>query len=140
MKIQRLNPKIVPAYALPGDAGFDLQASIYARTVIVPGQRMLVPTGIKVAIPTGYVGFITPRSGLAIKYGISIVNAPGTIDSGYRGEIGVILENRGQEPFIINPLDKIAQMVVILCVSLAIDLVDSLDDTQRGSNGFGSTS
>lgn len=128
----------VPQYAHEGDAGFDLRSRI--DQVIPPGERALVPAGISMAIPDGYAGFVQPRSGLALKHGISIVNTPGLIDSKYRGEIGVILINTDKsESFEIKKGDKIAQMVIqkVECAELVI--VDELDETVRGSGGFGST-
>ncbi|GAA1413905.1 deoxyuridine 5'-triphosphate nucleotidohydrolase [Glutamicibacter uratoxydans] len=128
----------VPSYAHPSDAGADL----HARTSLVlePGQRALVPTGIALALPHGYVGLVHPRSGLATKHGITVVNAPGTVDAGYRGEIMVTLLNTdAQQPFTITRGDRIAQLVIQKVEQAAFIQVDSLDDSARGAGGFGST-
>ncbi|MEW5706102.1 MAG: dUTP diphosphatase [Actinomycetota bacterium] len=128
----------VPEYAHEGDAGCDLRSRI--DQVIPPGERALIPTGICIAIPTGYAGFVQPRSGLALKHGISIVNTPGLIDSKYRGEIGVILINTDKsEPFVIKKGDKIAQLVIQKVETVEFAVVDELDETVRGTGGFGST-
>ncbi|MHB8840448.1 MAG: dUTP diphosphatase [Candidatus Aquicultor sp.] len=127
-----------PEYAHEGDAGCDLRSRI--DQVIPAGERALIPTGISIAIPTGYGGFVQPRSGLALKHGISIVNAPGLIDSKYRGEIGVILINTDKtEPFEVRKGDKIAQLVIQKVESVTFSVVDELDETVRGADGFGST-
>ena len=131
-------PGQLPAYAHPGDAGADLRA---ARDVLLlPGERSLVGTGVSVAIPAGYVGLVTPRSGLAARHGLSIVNAPGVVDSGYRGEIKVCLINVDPEtPITLKAGDRIAQLVVIPFVTASFTAVDALDDTPRGTGGYGST-
>lgn len=129
---------IMPKYAHNGDAGFDLRSRV--DLVLQPGERALVPTGIFLSIPEGYAGFVQPRSGLALKHGISIVNTPGLIDSNYRGEIGVILINLDQsQPFAINKGERIAQLVIQKIENVNFRLVDELDTTERGSGGFGST-
>ncbi|MBE0448248.1 MAG: dUTP diphosphatase [Actinobacteria bacterium] len=128
----------VPQYAHKGDAGCDLRSRI--DQIIPPGERALIPTGISIAIPIGYAGFVQPRSGLALKHGISILNTPGLIDSKYRGEIGVILINTDKmEPFEIRKGDKIAQLVILKVEYINFTVVDKLDETVRGDNGFGST-
>lgn len=128
----------VPCYAKPGDAGLDLRSAIDA--VIEPGERCLVPCGIKVAIPEGHAGLVMPRSGLAAKRGITIVNAPGLIDSGYRGEVQAILLNTDKmESFSIAKGDRIAQLVIIQVPEVEVAVVDQLDITSRGENGFGSS-
>ncbi len=128
----------IPAYAHPGDAGMDLCAD--EALVLEPGQRAAVRTGLAMALPPGTEAQIRPRSGLAIKHGIGMVNAPGTIDEGYRGEIRVILMNWGQEPFAIEPGMRIAQMVIAPVLKVAIQQVDVLPaDTVRGTGGFGSS-
>ena len=127
----------LPAYATQGSAGVDLRAS--EPCVIPPGGRALVPTGLRIALPEGYEAQVRPRSGLALKHGVTLLNSPGTIDSDYRGEIGVILINLGQEPFSIQPGDRIAQMVFAPVTRGVWDEVDVLDETERGSGGFGST-
>ncbi len=131
----------LPAYATPGSAGADLRANLADRTTITlaPGARALVPTGLRMAIPEGYEVQIRPRSGLALRHGIILPNSPGTIDSDYRGPLGVILMNAGDAPFVINHGDRIAQMVVAPVVRAGFTLAQSLDDTARGVGGFGST-
>lgn len=139
IKIKLLDDSLpVPEYAHEGDAGCDLRSRI--DQVIPPGERALIPTGICIAIPTGYAGFVQPRSGLALKHGISIVNTPGLIDSKYRGEIGVILINTNKsEPFLIKKGDKIAQLIIQKVETVEFNVVDELDETVRGTGGFGST-
>lgn len=127
-----------PAYAREGDAGADLAA--VAEVTIGPGERVLVPTGIAVAIPAGFVGLVHPRSGLAARHGITIVNAPGTVDSGYRGEILVNLVNLDpRESFTVRPGDRIAQLVVQQVAAAEFAEADSLPDSERGDTGHGST-
>lgn len=128
----------VPSYAHPSDAGADLHAR--EGLVLEPGERALVRTGIALAIPHGYVGLVHPRSGLATKHGITVVNAPGTVDAGYRGEIMVTLLNTDKwEAFSINRGDRIAQLVIQKVEQAAFTQVDSLEETARGAGGFGST-
>nr|WP_286197110.1 dUTP diphosphatase [Tropicibacter sp. R15_0] len=131
----------LPSYASAGAAGADLRANLPDRGQIdlAPGARALVPTGLRMAIPEGYEVQIRPRSGLALKHGITLPNSPGTIDSDYRGPLGVIVMNAGQESFTIRHGDRIAQMVVAPVILARFDLVDALDDTARGDGGFGST-
>lgn len=126
-----------PHYAKPGDAGMDLRSN--CDMWLRPGQIFNVPTGVRAAIPDGYVGDVRPRSGLASKHGITVVNSPGTVDSGYRGEIGVPLINLGKKPFAISKGDRIAQLVVHRVARCDIELVDELDETERGEGGFGSS-
>ena len=126
-----------PKYAKPGDAGIDLRSAI--DIWMRPGQIFNVPTGVKVAIPEGYVGDVRPRSGLASKHGITVINSPGTIDSGYRGVIGVPLVNLGKKPFAISKGDRIAQLVIAPIAVCDIEIVDELDETERGEGGFGSS-
>lgn len=139
VKIQLLDPEMpLPTYANPGDAGFDLRARIDCE--IAPGERKVVPTGLGIAIPEGFVGLVHPRSGLAVKHGISMVNTPGTIDAGYRGEIQVILINHDlKESFKISRLDRIAQLVVQRVEHVEFDVVSELPESVRGSGGFGSS-
>ena len=127
----------MPAYATEGAAGVDLRAS--ESYVIPAGGRALVSTGLRVAIPEGYEAQVRPRSGLAIKHGVTLLNSPGTIDSDYRGEIGVIMINLGTEPFAIQPGDRIAQMVFAPVTKAIFEEADELDATDRGEGGFGST-
>lgn len=128
-----------PLHATAGAAGADLKAYIKEPVTLQPGERRLIPTGVRVELPVGFMLDIRPRSGLALKHGISIVNAPGTIDSDYRGDIGVILINHGQEPFTIEPLDRIAQMVLLRHEDYIFKTVDSLENTVRGEGGYGHT-
>lgn len=127
----------VPKPAHPGDAGVDLVARLAAK--LAPGRRAAIPTGIAVAIPEGYAGLVIPRSGLAARHGISVVNGPGLIDSGYRGEIHAVLVNLGEEPFSVERGDRIAQLVVIPVVEPSFSVVDELPKSSRGTDGFGST-
>ncbi len=129
----------LPAYQTPGSAGLDLCAALKERVSIAPGMRRLIPTGLAMAIPRGYEGQVRPRSGLALKHGISIVNSPGTIDSDYRGEVAIVLINLGQEPFVVEPRARIAQLVIAPVTQAALELVTELDDTARGAGGYGST-
>lgn len=118
----------------------DLCASLDGGTVTInPGERKLIPTGLRIALPQGYEAQVRPRSGLALKHGVTVLNSPGTIDADYRGEVGVILINLGQEPFEIKHGDRIAQMVVAPYARVSWNSVDSLDETQRGEGGFGHT-
>lgn len=127
----------LPAIAHPGDAGADLTAS--ESVTIQAGERALVPTGLAIAIPDGYAGFVLPRSGLAVKHGVTVINAPGLIDSGYRGELRVGLVNHGDSAFTVAPGDRIAQLVILAVESPEFIEVDELDQTPRGVGGFGST-
>lgn len=131
----------LPSYESAGAAGADLRANFPERGAVdlAPGARVLVPTGLRLAIPEGYEVQLRPRSGLALKHGITLPNSPGTIDSDYRGPLGVIVMNAGQEPFRIEHGMRVAQMVVAPVVTAAFELADSLDDTSRGAGGFGST-
>ena len=129
----------LPEYATSLSAGVDLMAAIEEDVVLAPMQRALVPTGIAMALPAGFEAQIRPRSGLALKHGISLVNTPGTIDADYRGEIKALLINLGQEAFTITRGMRIAQMVVAPVSQVSWQAVESLDDTQRSSGGFGST-
>lgn len=131
----------LPAYETPGAAGADLRANLPDRgsLTLAPGARALVPTGLRLEIPLGYEVQIRPRSGLALKHGITLPNSPGTIDSDYRGPLGVIVMNAGEADFTIAHGDRIAQMVVAPVLQAQITLVDALSGTDRGSGGFGST-
>jgi len=129
----------LPSYATSGSAGVDLLAAVEEETVLAPMDRKLISTGIMAAIPEGFEGQVRPRSGLALRHGISIVNAPGTIDSDYRGEIKVIMTNLGEEPFVIKRGDRIAQLVICPVVQAALLEVDELPNTFRGDGGFGHT-
>ncbi|MGO4342835.1 dUTP diphosphatase [Pedococcus sp. 2YAF34] len=139
MPLRRLDPDLpVPTYAHDGDAGADLHAA--TDVTIAPGERTLVPTGLALAIPDGYVGLVHPRSGLAARHGVTIVNAPGTVDAGYRGEVLVNLVNLDpREPFTVRRGDRIAQLVVQEVARAEFIEVDSLEDTSRGDTGHGSS-
>jgi len=139
LPIQRLREAaVVPARAYAGDAGLDLAAC--ERVELGPGERALVGTGLAVAIPDGYAGFVQPRSGLAARHGITIVNTPGLVDSGYRGELQVILLNTdGNEPFVVEPGMRIAQLVVLPIPEVAPVEVEALPESERGERGFGSS-
>lgn len=132
-------PEDIPKYATQGSAGMDIQAAIDKPIIVKPGERILIPTGFKVEIPENFEIQVRPRSGLAIKHGISVLNSPGTIDSDYRGEIGVILINLSKDKFVISSGDRIAQLVVCKHEQPKIVLSNSLSETQRGDKGFGST-
>jgi dUTP pyrophosphatase len=127
----------MPFYASEGASGMDIAACPDEAVVLEPGDIRLIPTGIAVAVPEGYEAQIRPRSGLALKYGIGMVNSPGTIDSDYRGEIGIILVNWGRKPFTVNRGDRIAQMVISPVCKAVITEVAELDETDRGQGGFG---
>lgn len=133
------NEKLLPFYATNLSAGCDLRYSGEDTITLNPMQRCLVPTGLKIALPPGLEAQIRPRSGLAIKYGITVLNSPGTIDADYRGEICVILVNLSDEPFDINPMERIAQMVITRHEQGNFTIVSELDDTTRGEGGFGHT-
>jgi dUTP pyrophosphatase len=117
----------------------DLRAALAEPLTVPAGERRFLPTGLAVAIPPGYEGQVRPRSGLALRHGIGIVNAPGTIDSDYRGEIGIVLVNHGSEPFVVEPLARIAQLVIAPFARAELTVVESLDATERGAGGYGST-
>ncbi|WP_319825689.1 dUTP diphosphatase [Thalassovita sp.] len=134
----------LPAYETPGAAGADLRANFDTEqrvdgVTLSPGARALIPTGLRLEIPLGYEVQIRPRSGLALKHGITLPNAPGTIDSDYRGPLGVIVMNAGQEPFHIQHGDRIAQMIVAPVIQAGFEMADELTETARGEGGFGST-
>ncbi|MEX3610132.1 dUTP diphosphatase [Rothia sp. LK2588] len=139
VQLKMLDPEMpVPAYAQEGDAGADLRSTVDLQ--LAPGERALVPTGVALALPAGYVGLVHPRSGLAARHGITVVNAPGTVDSGYRGEIKVCLLNTDTEtPFNISRGDRIAQLVIQRYATADFVLTDELSESTRGAGGFGST-
>lgn len=130
---------VAPEYQTSGAAGADLRACLDSSVVLPPGGRALVPTGISIELPLGYEAQVRPRSGLAAKFGVSCLNSPGTIDADYRGEIGVILINLGQEPFVVADGDRIAQLVVSPVAVAVFERSEGLSGTERGSGGFGST-
>lgn len=140
IEVKKLNPKArMPRYMTEWAAGMDIHAEPSELIVLAPGQRCLVPTGLAVAIPPGFEIQVRPRSGLALKQGISLVNTPGTIDADYRGEIGIIVINHGDQDFCIASGDRIAQLVVAPVVQATLIEVDELDQTTRGAGGFGHT-
>ena len=128
---------LMPIYAKPGDAGADLRSSVEA--IVPAGERLTVPTGVSIALPNGYVGLVHPRSGLSAKHGITVLNAPGTVDAGYRGEISVTLFNSSKEDFAIAVGDRIAQLVIQQVEVAKFVRVERLPDSPRGAGGFGST-
>lgn len=138
LKVKRLQPgAILPAYAHPGDAGLDLYAAVSAD--IEPGESTLVGTGLAIELPPNTEAQVRPRSGLALKHGVTVLNTPGTIDRGYRGEVGVILINHGRSRFEVRPGMKIAQLVIASCLTVAVEEATDLDESARGQGGFGST-
>lgn len=138
LRVRRLrDDAVLPAYAHPGDAGLDLAG--VAEVSLAPGERAAVPTGLAVAIPEGWVGLVHPRSGLARRHGVTVANAPGTIDAGYRGEVLVLLCNLGQEPVTLAKGERVAQLLLQRVGRAVVDEVDDLDATARGEGGFGST-
>lgn len=141
MKVQIINKSKhqLPAYATIQSAGMDLRANLDQPITLAPMQRCLVPTGLYMALPIGFEAQVRPRSGLAIKKGITVLNSPGTIDADYRGEVCVILINLSTEPFVIEDGERIAQMVIARHEQVAWEEVEVLDDTERGAGGFGHT-
>lgn len=138
LDVRRLDPDLpLPSYAHPGDAGLDLHAA--DTTTLQPGQRALIPCGIAIAIPDGHVGLVHPRSGLAVDHGLTLLNAPGTIDAGYRGEVKVLLINHGDGPVEVRHGERIAQLLLLPIAIVDVREVDRLDVTSRGTGGFGST-
>ncbi|MGE5552757.1 MAG: dUTP diphosphatase [Betaproteobacteria bacterium] len=129
----------LPAYLSPGAAGCDLVAAVAEPVTLAPGERRLIPTGLRLALPPGYEGQVRPRSGLAWRHGVTCLNSPGTIDADYRGEVGVILVNLGQEPFTVRRGERIAQLVVARVEQVEWEEVEELDATERGAGGFGHT-
>ena len=129
----------LPAYQTADSAGLDLVAAVEAAMVLQPGERALVPTGLAIALPSGYEAQIRPRSGLAFKHGLTVLNSPGTVDADYRGEVKVLMINLGQEPFAVKRGERIAQMVVAPVTQIAWQPVADLEETARGAGGFGST-
>lgn len=137
VKIINSSPNPLPAYATEGSAGMDVRAALDAPVVIPPLGRALIPTGLRVELPAGYELQVRPRSGLALKHGITLANTPGTVDADYRGEIGVILINLSREDFTVSPGDRIAQMVVTTYTRVEWEAVTELGATERGEGGFG---
>jgi dUTP pyrophosphatase len=141
MKIKIINKSAneLPSYETIQSAGMDLRANNENPIILAPMKRVLIPTGLYIQLPVGYEAQVRPRSGLALKKGITVLNAPGTVDADYRGEIGVILFNASDEPFVINRGERIAQMVIAKHERAEFELVESLDDSERGQGGFGHT-
>ncbi len=141
MKIQIINKSKhpLPHYATEQSAGMDLRANLEKPVILKPLERKIIPTGLYIALPDGYEAQIRPRSGLAIKHGITLVNTPGTIDADYRGEIGIIMINLSNEAFEIKDGERIAQMIINKYEKITWETVEKLDETQRGTGGFGST-
>mgnify|MGYP001814778302 FL=1 len=140
VNVKKLHPNaIVPAYMTEHAAGMDLCTVIEEPAVLAPGERTLLPTGLAMEIPPGYEGQVRPRSGLALKKGVALVNSPGTIDADYRGEIGIIIINHGTEPVEIMPGDRVAQLIIAPVTRAALVEVNDLNDTARNSGGFGHT-
>lgn len=129
----------MPSYATEQSAGMDIRAFLDEPVTIAPMKRALIPTGLRMALPEGYEAQLRPRSGLALKHGITLLNSPGTVDADYRGEVGVILANLSDEPFTINDGDRIAQMVICRYATVQIRDVEQLPDSERGEGGFGHT-
>lgn len=138
-KLSHAKDLALPSYETTSAAGMDIRAALETPITIKTGERALIPTGLEMALPPGYEAQIRPRSGLAIKNGITMLNSPGTIDADYRGEVKVIAINHGQEDFVVSHGDRIAQMVIAPVVQLPIEEVSELDETERGKGGFGST-
>jgi dUTP pyrophosphatase len=129
----------LPAYETADAAGMDVRAALSESVTLAPGERKAIPTGLKLAIPSGYEVQVRPRSGLAIKKGITMINAPGTVDADFRGEVHVLMVNHSDEPFVVEHGERIAQLVVAPVVQATWNVVDALDETARGEGGFGST-
>ena len=139
VKIVNQSPYPCPAYATEQSAGVDLKAHLPEAVTLQPLQRTLVPTGLSIALPAGYEAQVRPRSGLALKHGLTVLNAPGTIDADYRGEIGVVLVNLSDKDFVVNDGERIAQLVIARYEQAELQLVDVLDETERGAGGYGHT-
>jgi deoxyuridine 5''-triphosphate nucleotidohydrolase (dut) len=141
MKIKVVNRghQPLPQYATPQSAGMDLRANLDEAVTLQPLERRLIPTGLHIALPAGYEAQVRPRSGLALKKGITVLNSPGTIDADYRGEIGVVLINLSQEPFVVNDGERIAQMIIARHEQGELTEVEVLDETERGEGGYGHT-
>ena len=139
VEVVNLSSHELPKYSTNESAGLDLRAELQSPITLEPGQRSLIPTGLKIALPTGYEAQVRPRSGLAYKQGVTVLNSPGTIDADYRGDVGVILINHGSEPFTIENGERIAQLIIAKFVQIDWDEVLDLSSTSRGEGGFGST-
>ena len=139
IKVVNRGHQQLPAYATPQSAGMDLRANLGAPITLHPMERRLIPTGLHIALPEGYEAQVRPRSGLALKHGLTVLNTPGTIDADYRGEIGVVLINLSQDDFVINDGERIAQMVIVRYEQGDLVVVEELDQTERGEGGYGHT-
>lgn len=139
IKVVNRGHQQLPVYATPQSAGMDLRANIDAPITLHPMERRLIPTGFHIALPEGYEAQVRPRSGLALKHGLTVLNSPGTIDADYRGEVGVLLINLSQEDFVINDGERIAQMVIARHEQADFIIVEELDQTERGEGGYGHT-
>jgi dUTP pyrophosphatase len=139
VSIVNRSPYPLPDYATPGSAGLDLRAHLPEPKVLQPGERVLIPTGLSLALPNGFEAQVRPRSGLALKHGITVLNSPGTVDADYRGDVGVILINLGAEPFTIEPGYRVAQLVIAAYAQVEWTSVEVLPETERGAGGFGHT-
>lgn len=139
VKVVNRGHQQLPTYATPQSAGMDLRANLDAPITLRPLERKLIPTGLHIALPEGYEAQVRPRSGLALKHGLTVLNTPGTIDADYRGEIGVVLVNLSQEDFVINDGERIAQMVIARHEQGDFVVVEELDETERGEGGYGHT-
>lgn len=139
VKVINKGKQPLPAYATKQSAGMDLRADIEQPVTLKPLERRLIPTGLHIALPQGYEAQVRPRSGLALKHGITVLNTPGTIDADYRGEIGVVLVNLSNEDFVVNPGERVAQMVIAKYEQAVLQTVDTLDETERGEGGYGHT-
>ena len=139
VKVVNRGHQPLPQYATAQSAGMDLRANIDESIVLRPLERRLIPTGLFIALPEGYEAQVRPRSGLALKHGLTVLNAPGTIDADYRGEIGVVLVNLSDKDFVVNDGERIAQLVIARYEQVELQLVDVLDETERGAGGYGHT-
>ena len=139
VKVINKGKQPLPKYATPQSAGMDLRANIEEAFTLKPLERKLVPTGLFIALPEGYEAQVRPRSGLALKHGITVLNTPGTVDADYRGEVGVVLVNLSNEPFTVEPGERIAQMVIAKHEQADFVVVEELDETERGTGGYGHT-
>lgn len=139
IKVQNLGHQPLPAYATPGSAGMDLRANLTEPVTLAPGERRLIATGLHIALPEGYEAQVRPRSGLALKHGVTVLNSPGTVDSDYRGEIGVLLINLGGTAFTVNDGERIAQMVIVPVCQATLTPAATLSETVRGNGGYGHT-
>ena len=139
VRIVNTGSQQLPAYATPQSAGMDLRANLSEPVVLHPMERRIIPTGLRIALPEGYEAQVRPRSGLALKHGITVLNSPGTIDADYRGELGVLLINLSQQDFTVEPGERIAQMVIARHEQATFELVTELDTTERGEGGYGHT-